>query len=100
MRSPLPLAPEKTLDTPHGGELDDITDIENVVVVAADESNVVAVYENNSTPRKRGEYDSVVQFVLFLIGYAVGLGNIWRFSFLCARNGGSELCHELLSRKL
>ena len=40
--------------------------------------------------KKREVWDNRVQFVLTLVGYAVGLGNVWRFSFLVAKNGGSK----------
>ena len=43
--------------------------------------------------KKREVWDNRVQFVLTLVGYAVGLGNVWRFSFLVARNGGSKCRH-------
>lgn len=40
--------------------------------------------------KAREVWDNKIQFILTLVGYAVGLGNIWRFSYLTAKNGGSE----------
>ncbi|XP_061423807.1 sodium- and chloride-dependent glycine transporter 1 isoform X1 [Lethenteron reissneri] len=37
---------------------------------------------------KRGNWSNQIEFILTSIGYAVGLGNVWRFPYLCYRNGG------------
>lgn len=38
---------------------------------------------------ERGEaWDSKITYVLATVGYAVGLGNVWRFPYLAQKNGG------------
>lgn len=38
----------------------------------------------------RAAWSGKLQFFLSIIGYSVGLGNIWRFPYLCQQNGGGE----------
>ncbi|XP_014012418.2 sodium-dependent neutral amino acid transporter B(0)AT2 isoform X2 [Salmo salar] len=39
-------------------------------------------------PPARDGWDSKVEYFLAQVGFSVGLGNVWRFPYLCHQNGG------------
>ncbi|XP_052899345.1 sodium- and chloride-dependent GABA transporter ine [Anopheles moucheti] len=64
-----PTPPDETYENESYGGLSDDSDLDNL------------------KPRKQ-HWANKMQFVLACIGYSVGLGNVWRFPYLCYKSGG------------
>ncbi|XP_031416774.1 sodium-dependent neutral amino acid transporter B(0)AT2-like [Clupea harengus] len=44
--------------------------------------------DGTDTVTARDGWDSKLEYVLAQVGFSVGLGNVWRFPYLCHQNGG------------
>lgn len=44
--------------------------------------------EDGDENPERGNWTNKTEYMLSMIGFAIGLGNIWRFPYIAFKNGG------------
>ncbi|XP_055693760.1 sodium-dependent neutral amino acid transporter B(0)AT3 isoform X1 [Lutzomyia longipalpis] len=59
-----------------------------IVLSAPPRSSIGSADAMGNDDPDRAAWSGKMQFFLSIIGYSVGLGNIWRFPYLCQQNGG------------
>lgn len=60
------------------------------------EDKDVDVEEGSDVEDERPAWNSKLQYILAQVGFSVGLGNVWRFPYLCQKNGGGKALYLFL----
>uniref|UniRef100_A0A8C5XR21 Transporter n=1 Tax=Microcebus murinus TaxID=30608 RepID=A0A8C5XR21_MICMU len=58
------------------------------LIVNIQEEKDTDIEEESEIEDERPAWNSKLQYILAQVGFSVGLGNVWRFPYLCQKNGG------------
>uniref|UniRef100_A0A9L0RTL6 Solute carrier family 6 member 15 n=1 Tax=Equus caballus TaxID=9796 RepID=A0A9L0RTL6_HORSE len=58
------------------------------LIVDVQEEKDTDVEEGSEVEDERPAWNNKLQYILAQVGFSVGLGNVWRFPYLCQKNGG------------
>ena len=77
-------------------QTEDEEEIQTMVKVRTDMSTLTTpsgrqlVAQNSTAGIPRETWGKKAEFLLAVIGFAVDLGNVWRFPYICYQNGGGK----------
>lgn len=66
-------------------------DGDKVQVTNGPGTEVTPLKMEDKTVPPRENWAGKLDFIMSCVGYSIGLGNVWRFPYLCYDNGGGKL---------
>lgn len=73
---------------------------QDTVIEPAEDPQIWSEKGKGATIEQREKWANKTEFMLSMAGEIIGLGNVWRFPYLCYKNGGGEtlkIVHAALS---